>query len=66
LELQVLIFIVFLLFAGPGAGVRVPSLQVGGNGEGNTRTAFIIVGSIFLASLVALLYVYMQFPELEP
>jgi hypothetical protein len=66
LELQVLILIVFLLLAGPGAGVRVPPLQVGDCGEDNMRRAFIIVGSIFLTSLIALVYVYTQFPELEP
>jgi len=42
------------------------SLQVGSHDKDNTHRAFIIVGAIFVTSLVALCYIYMKFPELEP
>jgi len=42
------------------------SLQVGGHDKDNTHRAFSIVGAIFVTSLVALCYIYMKFPELEP
>ncbi|XP_067204846.1 transmembrane protein 41 homolog isoform X1 [Linepithema humile] len=35
------------------------------NGETSTRRAVLTVGLIFVASLIALFYVYMSFPELE-
>lgn len=53
---------------GPISGVRMikSSLQVGGHDKNNTHRAFIVVGAIFVTSLVALCYIYMKFPELEP
>jgi len=59
---------IFLTFTGPSSGVRImkSSLQVGGHDKDNTHKAFIVVGAIFVTSLVALCYIYMKFPELEP
>jgi len=57
-----------LFFTGPGIGVKAikSPLHLGGHSEDNAHRAFIIVGAIFLTSLVALFYIYMKFPELEP
>ncbi|XP_069684781.1 transmembrane protein 41B isoform X2 [Periplaneta americana] len=53
---------------GPGSGVKVfkSSLQLANQNEDNTRRAFIVVGAIFIISLLALFYIYMKFPDLEP
>lgn len=49
------------------SGVRVvrSPLRVGDHGEDNMRRAVIVVGAIFVTSLVALFYIYLKFPELE-
>lgn len=59
---------IFLSFTGPSYGVRVikSSLQLSGHDEDKTHRAFFVVGSIFVTSLVALCYIYVKFPELEP
>jgi hypothetical protein len=40
--------------------------QVSNDGEVKTGRAFIAVGAIFVTSLVAMFYIYVKFPELEP
>ncbi|KAJ9583586.1 hypothetical protein L9F63_022059 [Diploptera punctata] len=55
-------------FNGPGNGVRVynSSAQLKTEKEGSTRRAVLIVAVIFFTSLLALGYIYMMFPDLEP
>jgi hypothetical protein len=45
--------------------VRSP-LQASDDGGDKTRRAFFAVGAIFVTSLVAMFYIYVKFPELEP
>lgn len=53
---------------GPGSRVNVSKspLQLTNQNEDNTRRAFVVVGAIFITSLLALFYIYMMFPDLEP
>ncbi|KAF4524418.1 hypothetical protein B566_EDAN009334 [Ephemera danica] len=39
--------------------------EVNAHQKGSTRTAFVVVGIVFLLSLLAMLYVYNKFPDLE-
>lgn len=55
-------------FIGPSSGVAMvrSPLRADDHDGDNTRRAYIVVGAIFIISLVAMFYIYLKFPELEP